>query len=272
MKGLRVSQGTILPLSSFPEITTTTTTTLHGPTPPSYDHLLGITKWEPTPLATIPGKTLGRCPNFIPQPIWARAQNITNNLFANPTTNPTHIWQITEKLDGATMHIYKRTTTTTPTPEIGVCSRVHNLLNTPSNLYWQTAHASTILPHKIHSLPYPNLVIQGELVGATIENNSMNYPPDTHEFVVFGMWDMDKGSYIAPKIVEEICRDLEIPHVKVFDYAPIEKYAKNLDELLEFARRTGKFGAQREGLVFKSLDGEIIWKVISNEYLGVTGN
>ena len=272
MKGLRVSQGIIFPLSAFPEITTlygalasqvglsAATATLLAT---SFDALLNITKWEPTPLAIIPGKTLGLCPNFIPQPIWPRAQNIVDQIF--PSHNK--VYQISEKLDGLTMHIYK---CTTATPEVGVCSRVHNFVNTPSNLYWTTAHTSSILS-KIHTIPHPNIVIQGELVGSTIEHNSMNYPPNTHEFIVFAIWDLDTGSYINPKTVEEMCRELRIPHVKVLDYAPMEKYASNIEELLEFACRIGKFGAAREGLVFKSMDGEMTFKVVSNEWLGITG-
>lgn len=275
MKGLRVSQGIILPLTLFPEITNmyTALTTHLGASAAathllslSFDAFFSITKWEPTPLAVIPGQTIGLCPTFIPQPIWPRAQNIIDDIFSRPNQT----WQISEKLDGTTMHIYKLTTTPTPTPEVGVCSRTHNFLNTGSNLYWTTALSSSILS-KLPSIPHPNLVVQGELVGATIENNSMNYPPNTHEFIVFGIWDLDTRSYIPPRRVEEICHELGIAHVKVLDYAPVGKYASSIEELLEFARRTGKFGAVREGLVFKSLDGGMVFKVVSNEWLDVTG-
>ncbi len=60
-------------------------------------------------------------------------------------------------------------------------------MDTPDNLYWQMAKQSGVYA-KIHDLPLANLVVQGELVGSSIEGNTIGYPEGEHEFFVFGIW------------------------------------------------------------------------------------
>jgi len=56
-------------------------------------------------------------------------------------------------------------------------------------------------------------------------------------------------------------------------YYKISDFAGNMKALLEKANGvgTGAFGGISEGFVFRSLDGKHHFKVISNEWLAVTG-
>ncbi|KAK3329825.1 RNA ligase-domain-containing protein [Apodospora peruviana] len=247
---------------------------------------LGVVKWEPTDHSVIPGVTLGKAPNFLYQPCWLRAQNQGNFIFGQGRNTT---WQISEKLDGVTMQVY-RVRRASPfyaslpaLPEncspimynevgrVGVCTRDRDWVDSGESLHWKTAKAAGILD-RILEMPYGSLAIQGELCGATINGNTMNYPEGKHEFVIFGIWNIDTRMYLPVKEVEQMCAFYKFSHVKVIDYAKVIKYANNMDELLRFASGKGKFGAMREGLVFKSLDGATHFKVISKEWLGNGGH
>jgi hypothetical protein len=108
-----LSQGLIYPLSSFPKINipyrariqdvgreAATAELLSY----SFANTLGVEKWEFTETAqTLPN--LGMPPAFISMPGWERIQNVEKQMFSGAKRNKT--WQITEKLDGITMTVYK---------------------------------------------------------------------------------------------------------------------------------------------------------------------
>jgi ATP-dependent RNA circularization protein (DNA/RNA ligase family) len=150
----------------------------------------------------------------------------------------------------------------------GVCSRKEDLVHRHDNLYWQAAMGSCILA-KLRHFPTPNIALQGELCGSSIEDNTMNYPEGKHDFVVFAIWDIDKARYIRPREVEEVCGQFGIRHVPVVAYCSLDEFARDLDELLRKAEGKGKFGGVREGFVFKSVDGDAAFKVISNSWLSL---
>jgi ATP-dependent RNA circularization protein (DNA/RNA ligase family) len=99
----------------------------------------------------------------------------------------------------------------------------------------------------------------------------MNYPEGQHEFIVFAIWDIDKGKYLVPKLTRAICERHGIKHAPVLGYSRFYEYASSLDELLKKAEGPTAMGGIREGLVMSSLDGVRHFKVISNEWLVKTG-
>jgi hypothetical protein len=225
-------------------------------------------------------------PAFIFMPGWERIQNVERQMFSGAKKNKT--WQITEKLDGVTMTVYKLAKDSKwaeclptlpadcpPTMQdeknrYGVCSRRADLIDRADNLYWQVAKESGVLG-KLDLLGLPNVAVQGELCGHSIEGNTMNYPEGAHEFIVFGIWDIDKSRYLYPKPAAELCSRLGIKHAPVLGYVSLNNYARDAYELLEKAEGKGFYGGVREGFVFKSLDGVDQFKVISNSWLSVTG-
>ncbi|EGZ78026.1 hypothetical protein NEUTE2DRAFT_124571 [Neurospora tetrasperma FGSC 2509] len=285
------SQGMIFPLADFPEIV------LHHQNriqkigqdeatrellSVSFADSLGIKKWEyPTHVRPVTG-IIGELSPLIQKPGNYRIQDIGNSVF-NTHAAKNRIYQVTEKLDGVTMHVYKVSnqspdlltyfpalepttdsipippTMQTPRGRVGICNRKHEFFDDGKNIYWETAKTSGILD-KIHKIPYRNIAIQGELVGK-------------HEFVVFGIWDMDARDYLATKSVELLCKALHIAHVPVLGYGPVTKYGKSVEEILAYADKLGpgKYGGVKEGLIFRANDDwKKGFKVISNRWLKMT--
>ncbi|KAK3488988.1 RNA ligase-domain-containing protein [Neurospora hispaniola] len=298
------SQGMIFPLTDFPEIV------LHHQNRIqkigkdeatrellsfSFADSLGIKKWEyPTHVRPVTG-IIGELSPLIQKPGNYRIQDIGNSVF-NTHAAKNRIYQVTEKLDGVTMHVYKVSnqspdlltyfpalepitgslpippTMHTPGGRVGICNRKHEFFDDGKNIYWETAKTSGILD-KIHKIPYRNIAIQGELVGSHIQGNTMQYPEGKHEFVVFGIWDMDARNYLATKSVELLCKTLDIAHVPVLGYGPVTKYGKSVEEILAYADKLGpgKYGGVKEGLIFRANDDwKKGFKVISNRWLKMT--
>lgn len=289
--GAHLSQGLIFPLDDFPEIrdhvrvagTDVATAQLLGK---SFAGLLGVEKWEFTEsAASLP--SLGRPPSFIYLPGWERIQNIERSIFS--TAGRKKVWQISEKLDGVTMMVYKLAkdsgwASCLPALPVGhppsmqdeknrygVCSRREDLIDRDGNLYWDVAKKSGVLD-KLCNFGLANFAVQGELCGSSIEGNTMNYPEGKHEFVVFGMWNIDTGKYMPPKEFAGLCSKLGIKHTPILGHSSMDRFACNVSELLSKAEDgTSGFGGVREGFVFKSLDGTKQFKVISNKWLSLTG-
>jgi RNA ligase (TIGR02306 family) len=290
-----VSQGAVFPLSLFPEVRDIVDDlkTKLGPEAAeeelsnmSFEDKLGIKKWE---IETTAGEewapvTLGRPPSFFPQPYWVRAQNM-RELFSPENTQKE--FQISEKLDGISMTVYGiragsawyhglpplpagcTSAMETSQGRVGVCSRTRDFMDTKESLHWQVAKAVD-LPSDIWRLGR-NIAIQGELCGSMIQGNSMGYAEGEHEFFVFAMFDIDDQKYLPGDVVEQLCRELKTPHTPVIGYKKLGEFADNLEDLLKKADGTGMKGQIREGLVFKSMDGMQIFKVVSNTWLMDTG-
>ena len=251
----------------------------------SFANLLGVEKWEFTETALCLA-ALGPSPAFLYMPGWRRIQDMDKSIFSGSKRK--QMWQITEKLDGVTMVVYKlakdshwaHCLPTLPAHcpasmqddrnRYGVCSRREDLIDSDYNLYWQMARNSKVLD-RIHDIQLPNVAVHGELCGSSIEGNTMKYPEGEHEFIVFGIWDIDTRKYLKPKPTVKLCKELGIKHAPVVGYSCLENYASDVHELLLKAEGNGEVGGVREGFVFKSLDGTEHFKVISNRWLSLTG-
>jgi RNA ligase (TIGR02306 family) len=297
--GAHISQGCLFDVNEFPEITTILETHIRTVGREaavaefmriSFEGMLGVKKWRPVLDVTDEGwLVLGRPPDFIIQPSCERAQNYIG-LFTYE--NMRKEWQVTEKLDGKSMTFYKVKKgerwhkALPPVPEhladdylqmvesqdfrIGVCSRKHEMVADPENPYW-----AAILPwhQQIFKIAPNNIAVQGELVGWDIENNSMGWEEGERHFIVFDIMNLDTGKLMPPSMVEATCEQLNIPHVPVLNEVVLGEFAQDMDELLAKAEGKSQLGSGeiREGLVFKSADGQQQFKVISNTWLVKTG-
>ncbi|KAK4044407.1 hypothetical protein C8A01DRAFT_42837 [Parachaetomium inaequale] len=289
-----LSQGLVYPLCQFPAIGNAYRTRMLAVgeaaareelLSQSFARRLGVEKWEFTEtVETLPN--IGLPPAFIPLPGWWRIQDVEQTIFSRARRRKT--WQITEKLDGVTMIVYKIANASKwadslpalpsdspPTMQdehnrYGVCSRREDLIDRDDSLYWQTAKESGVLS-KLPEFDLPNIAVQGELCGSSIEGNTMHYPEGKHEFIVFGMWDIDAAEYLDPRRVVKLCERFGIKHVPVVGYTSLGKYARDVQELLGKTEGRGQFGGVREGFVFNSMDGAERFKVISNSWLSLTG-
>lgn len=298
--GRQLSQGLVLRREAFPEVgrAVAALEAEHGPAAAagmSFEALLGVRKWEERP-ACAAGPTggdqtrsLGRPPVFFRQPGCERVQNLPQ-LFTDRYLRTR--FQVTEKLDGASMTVYRvaagsrwhealpalpegpaqqQQQTRDAHARIGVCSRDADLDadGGGGGVFWEVARRLGI-PEKMHRVGR-NVAVQGELVGHTIGKNSLGFGEGEHGFYVFEMYDIDKQAYMGPEEVVRLCEELGLPHAPVIGYFKLEDFATSLKDILQKAEGLGMRGQVREGLVFRSQKDDFIFKVISNSWLLTQG-
>jgi len=130
-------------------------------------------------------------------------QERIQNLSAEFETWTNLAWEVTEKLDGASMTVYVYD------DDVGVCSRNLNLRDTDSNTLWQVAHREQIITAILDS--GRDLAVQGELVGEGIQGNP--YRLRGQNFYVFDIYDIRAGHYLLPAERREFCEQHELAHV-----------------------------------------------------------
>ncbi|RYP44257.1 hypothetical protein DL768_009261 [Monosporascus sp. mg162] len=266
MRGRHISQGLVFPLDTFSE-TTSVFDVLKNEYPEdeatrilmamSFEKELGVKKWEMP--QNNPESVLGPAPIFFPQPGCSRAQNIAD-LFEDHGESR---FQITEKLDGIPMTVYcigKESQWYNAVPalpphleqdgpkRVGICARREDLVGDDNSWHWITARRQGILD-KIVTLA-----------------------PGEHHFYGFDIYDIDRQKWMEPTRVSNICKKLRMDHVPIIGkHVKLFSFATDIDDLLAKAEGEGMLGQNREGLVFKQVDGPTIFKIISNPWLLQTG-
>lgn len=182
-------------------------------------------------------------------------------------------WVATEKIDGTS------TTFTMKRGKFGknefyVCSR-NVVFDKPdkkcyydTNVYLEMAAKYDIESKLNEFLKYnPKddwVTLQGETYGGNIQKR--NYSTDAHDFVGFNLITSSMGrwnSLDAKEYAEDIW---DIPWVPIVDNEYI--LPDTIDELLEYANGKSVIdGEMREGIVFRSQDGQKSFKAVSNEFL-----
>jgi len=226
--------------------------------------LLGIVKWELPMNAQLAGMARGNFPSFIPKTDQERAQNLVKEIVA---ANETGLqFEITEKLEGSSMTVYLNDEV------FGVCSRNLDLKETEGNTFWQVARRDCI-EEKMRAVPTASdFAIQGELIGPGIQGNI--YKLTEPEFRVFDVYNITIGEYLNPVDRRALVDMMGLKHAPVlvaagslYDTLGIT----DMPQLLKYAEGKSVMGditgPEREGLVFKQVDGGMTFKVISNSYL-----
>ena len=239
LKG-QLSQGLLLPLVED--------TSEEGQ---DFSEILGITKWEDTRyMANMDAR--GKFPDFIPKTDQERVQNLDRTLEKYFGQS----FEVTVKRDGSSLTAFVNG------EESGVCSRNVNLKETEDSAFWAAANSLSLIP-KILSTGR-NLALQGELMSQKIQGNYEKV--QGIEWNCFDIYDIDTQAYLLPKERRELCKQLNIPHIKVVEEDFV--LCHNVDQLLEMAEGPGvNPGVKREGLVFKINEAAFSFKAISNSYL-----
>lgn len=215
--------------------------------------LLGIVKYEPPIPAELAGKVKGMFPSFLRKTDEERIQNLTENY---------NEWKekefyVTEKLDGSSATYYLKD------GEFGVCSRNLELLETEGNTFWKVARELD-LENKLRETGR-NLSLQGELVGEGIQGNPYKIKGQTVYF--FNVFDIDTRQYFTQKEMENFIQSLNLNTVPILD----RNYTlpETVEDLLQYADSKSELNKDfgREGVVVRSLDRSISFKVISNNFL-----
>ncbi len=227
--------------------------------------VLNIKKWEKAIPAQLAGQVRGNFPTLIPKTDQERCQNLTKEIGAAIETGLA--FEITEKLEGSSCTMYLDVE-----GEFHVCSRNMDLKLDENNSFWRAAIKYNV-EQKMHDAGLFGVAIQGELIGPGIQGNI--YKLSDIEFRVFDVYSIAQGAYLSPPVRQVLIKQIDLLHVPTLAYS-----AKLLDTLgittveglLAFAEGKSLFGAaglepEREGVVFKQVDGGMTFKAISNKYL-----
>jgi hypothetical protein len=214
---------------------------------------LGIVKYEPPIPAELAGKVKGLFPSFIRKTDEERIQNLASEY----DEMKKHTYYETEKLDGSSATFYYNN------GEFGVCSRNLELLETEGNTFWKVARELD-LENKLKEYGI-NLSVQGELIGEGIQGNPYKIKGQTVRF--FNLFDIDLYEYHSLSVFQETMKVLGLETVPVLNrhfHLP-----DTIDELLKMADGKSELNPNfdREGIVIRSLDRKISFKVISNKFL-----
>jgi len=180
------SQGLILPLGLFPEITDDLI--FEGS---DVTELLGIKKWEPPIPADLRGTIKGLFPSWVSKTSAERVQNL-GGIFPLDDN-----WVATEKIDGTSV-----TYILDEERNFRVCSRNLELKKSEGNVYWRAATLFDI-EDKLKSLRdlYPDLrayVLQGEIFGEGINKNPLG-----QKGIKFVPFNLQLAHYLTGNVTEQ---------------------------------------------------------------------
>lgn len=246
----QVSQGLVLPTSVLPK---------GRELFPGLDvsEVLGVKKYEPPIPASLVGKAKGLFPHFLHKTDEERVQNLADEFGVLHLFRPNKTYYVTEKLDGSSATFYFRN------GEFGVCSRNLELLETLDNTFWKVARELKI-EEKLGTLD-DNICIQGELIGEGIQGNPYKLKGQTIRF--FNAYNIDTRTYLPLDNFKNLMNQLDLEMVPLLseDF----KFSSTLDELLKYAEGKSQLNPEfdREGVVIRSHDRTISFKVISNQFL-----
>lgn len=205
----------------------------------------------------------GSFPSMIPSTDEERLQNLPKYFSKHKGVR----FEVTEKYDGKSMSV-GYSPTCLPENPFFVCSRKHSLKLDGDNGFVKMAFKYD-LENKlkyIYDSCGMELCIQGELVGPGVCGNR-----DGHkelDFYVFRIYNIKERRWLPSKNRINICENLGLKHVPVVNEGMLVfDECKDINDVIALTKRKSANGNQIEGLVFKSLDGEISFKVISPEYL-----
>lgn len=228
--------------------------------------VLGVQKYERELPASLQGMAKGSFPSFIRKTDQERIQNLKRSF--EQWKEESIYFEVTTKLDGSSMTVYCKDGQT------GVCSRNLELKveENPDNTF-----VKTMINRNIHialkkycESSNSNLALQGELMGPGIQGNREGFT--VFKFFLYDIYDIDQQKYLDPvermliyvDLVDNFGMDIE--HVPIVNLMILEQF-DSIDEVLSFAEGESINNPVREGIVFKSEDGQISFKAISNTFL-----
>ena len=261
----QVSQGLIIPLKDAYSLYKRSTPNLDMQWFEGLDvtEMIGIVKYEPPIPAHLAGKVKGSFPSFLRKTDEERIQNLEKE-YTEWTLSSKHQFYATEKLDGSSFTCYIKN------GEFGVCSRNMDLLETEDNTFWAVARKLD-LENKLRSFG-KNICFQGEMIGSGIQGNHYNMKDQTVFF--YNIFLIDEREYVGYDEFRNMLFDLDLACVPVLSYPfnfPADSVAAlpTVSALLRSAEGKSVLNdkVEREGLVIRSMDRTISFKVISNKFL-----
>jgi len=235
-----LSQGLVLVLSKFPQCDL--------PIGSDVSHLLDVTHFE----KNTEGKEInykGSFPRFMSktdEPMVQSEPELIAELMGKP-------YYITIKFNGSSSTFYNYDGN-----EFGVCSRRVELFEMEGCPFW-TVYRKYGLEYKM-----PNFVaLQGETCGPNISKNKMKLTE--YMLKVFNVFDIRRGRKYPYKEMVTYLKNRDIPMVDILEDG--ESFNYTIEQLKEMASTVRWNGQRVEGIVVRSQDQKISFKVLNNEYL-----
>ncbi len=267
-----VSQGLVIPLDRFPELSadglapepgTDVTAALRVE---HFDEVAEAMRPLEGGLGAV--EPMGPFPGFIPKTDEERIQNLAEYF----ETMRGRRFEATEKNDGTSVTMFFAPSMDPDNP-FGVCTRNNRIR--PRNasgdipLPWRLAdkfRAETAI-RKASKTTGAELAFQGELVGPGVNANRDGYTD--WEWHVFRIWNIAAGAFLPPADARALCEQVGLSYVPVIEESlDVFDRFRTMDELLAFAEGKTARGHEREGVVFKSTDTPYVsFKAVSNRYL-----
>lgn len=249
---------------------------------------LGVIKYEAagekvlngTPGNPKSGTTALGFPKFVPKTDQTRVQNITVQ-FAQ-ARDKGELFEKSFKLDGSSLTAFIKDET------IGVASRnvgfrIHDetipfftavkkwlqgkgwkrIIKADDNAFTQMAEKAGLLTALLDD--GRNIAIQGEMVGPSIQKNFEGVAEN--EFYCYDIYLIDEQAYMLPKERQEFCAEHGIKHVPLASSHAVTLPVDVATAIADADGPSGLKGKYREGFVYKSMDRDFSFKVISNAYL-----
>ena len=261
----QLSQGLLIPLDEVKKFGSDQDVGFHVPVTWAEDEdvteALGVVKWEKPMNAQLAGVCKGNFPSLIPKTDQERCQNMVKEIVA---ANERGVkFEITEKMEGSSMTCYLIDGV------FGVCSRNMDLKETEGNSFWATARRDGVEDKMREEFGLADFAVQGELIGPGIQGNI--YKLGDTQFRVFDIYDIRRGVYVDPQTRQSMVASMGLTHVPVIAHQA-ELYdtlgITDIPQLLAFAEGKSTLAdVEREGVVFKEVNGGMTFKAISNKYL-----
>ena len=248
----QISQGLVFPMSILPPEASLM------PIGTDFTEFLEIEKYEKPIPVHLSGETAGVFPSYMPRTDEERIQNCIEILSELKGIE----CYSTVKIDGtsATFANFHNNNDI-------ICSRTLMKKDTGNNIY-----SSMFRKYNISNIfrEIKDIAIQGEIAGPSIQKNPLGLL--RHEFLVFNIYNILKGSYYDYLNLVNFCDKY---HLQMVDVDRIFIMNHTLEQLLEMAKGNYKSGHVREGIVIRPTlerfsetlkGGRSSFKVINNDY------